>query len=95
MAFLKLIFLAVFLSESPRCPNPKHVFVLLENACRKDLHFGGPFRSFSPVSTQPYQNGQQSASPTDMFEVVLKLGHLRASMRNTARKIHKSSSNPY
>ena len=94
MGFQKLIFLAVFLSEALRCPNPKKGFA---QKCLQDLHFARPFRSFRPVSTQPYQSGRAKCKSYRHFRAklkhVLRLGHLRASLSYTAKEIiYKSSS---
>ena len=50
-------FFAVILNEAFRSPDYKRFFSFILG-CPSDFNFPRPFCPFSPVSTQPYRNGQ-------------------------------------
>ena len=58
MTFYELIFFAAILNEAFRSPDSKTFFFCFILGCPQDFNFARLFRPFSPVSTQPYQNGR-------------------------------------
>ena len=89
-------FFAAILNEAFRSPDHKTFFSFILG-CLQDFNFARPFRPFSPVSTQPYQNGQtklkSSGHPRIKLKKGLWSGDLKASLRIAAEKlIHKTSS---
>ena len=58
MTFYESIFLRQFSMKLLGLPTTKDFFFSFILGCPQDFNFAQPFHPFSPVSTQPYQNGQ-------------------------------------
>ena len=77
-------------------PTTKHFFSFILG-CPQDLHFARPFRPFSPVSTQPYQNGRAKCKSCRHPRIKLKkcfvVGRPKSFIENCRKKsIHKTPS---
>ena len=89
MMFYELIFLRQFPMKLLGLPTTKHFFSFILG-CPQDFNFARSFCPFSPVLTQPYQNGQATLNSYRHFTVKLKyilwLGDLKASFSNSSEK---------
>ena len=96
MTFYESFFLRQFAMKLLGLPTTKHFFSFILG-CPQDFNFARPFRPFSPVSTQPYQNGRAKLKSYRHFRAKLKhvlwLGDLKASLSNSIENIiYKTSS---
>ena len=71
MTFYELIFLRQFLMKLLGLPTTKH-FISFILGCPQDFNFARPFCPFSPVSTQPYQNGRAKLKSCGHLRIKLK-----------------------
>ena len=81
MTFYESIFQRKFSMKLLGLLTTKHYFGFILG-CPQDFNFARAFRPFSPVSTQPYQNGQAKCKSYGHFWAKLKhvlwLGDLKA-----------------
>ena len=95
MTFYESIFLRQFSMKLLGLPTTKR-FLSFILGCLQDMYSAWPFRPFSPVSTQPYQNSQAKLKSCRHPRIKLKknvlwLGDLKASLRIAVKKlIHKT-----
>ena len=92
MTFYESIFLRQFSMKLLGLLTTKHFFsVILE--CPQDFNFARPFRPFSPVLTQPYQNGQAKLKsyghghPRIKLKKCFVVGRPKSFIENCRRKI--------
>ena len=75
--------------------RPQNIFSCILG-CPQDFNFARPFHPFSPVSTQPYQNGRAKLKSCGHPRIKLKKCSvdIKASLKiATEKSIHKTSSN--
>ena len=85
-----------FFNEALRSPNHKTCFTFALG-CIQNFYFSIHFCPFGLVSTWPHQNCRAwlklYGHPRAKLKLVLRLGDLKASLKNsTAKSIHKTSS---
>ena len=89
MTFYKVFFAALLIYDAFRSPIHKTCFSF-SLKCIQNLHFPIYFGRFSPVSTQPHQNGREKCKscghPRAKLKHVLWLRYLKASYINGAAK---------
>ena len=90
MMFYESIFLRQFSMKLLGLPTTKHFFSFILGY-PQDMHFAWPFRPFSPVSTQPYQNGWAKLKSCRHPRIKLKkyfvVGRPKSFIENCCRKI--------
>ena len=83
-------FFEAILNEAFRSPNHKTFFSFILG-CPQDFNFAWPFHPFSPVSTQPYQNGWAKLKSYKHPRIKLKkcfvVGRPKSFIENCRRKI--------
>ena len=85
MTFYESIFLRQFSMKLLGLPTAKHFFSFILG-CPPDFNFAQPFRPFSPVSTQPYQNGWVKLKVLQAFQSKTKICFVVASFSNSSEK---------
>ena len=90
MTFYEGIFLRQFSMKLLGLPTTKHFFSFILE-CPQDLSFAQLFCPFSPVSTQPFQNGQAKLKSFKHSRIKLKkcfvVGRPKGFIDNCCRKI--------
>ena len=90
MMFYESIFLRQFSMKLLGLLTTKHFFSFILG-CPQDFNFARPFCPFSPVSTQPYQNGQAKLNSCGHPRIKLKkcvvVGRPKSFIENCRRKI--------
>ena len=91
MTFYELIFLWQFSMKLLGLLTTKHFFSFILG-CQQDFNFAWPFHPFSPVSTQPYQNGRAKLKSCGHPRIKLKkcfvVGRPKSFIENCRRKIY-------
>ena len=90
MTFYESIFLRQFSIKLLGLPTTKYFFSFILE-CPHDFNFAWPFCPFSPVLTQPYQNGRAKLKSCGHPRIKLKkyfvVGRPKTFIENCQRKI--------